>query len=204
MYALVEDLSLGSHTGSLTDEPATIPAQFSTKFHGMHHVELFHPASRNADTSGSIASSSRTAFVDRRSASYSVPFHVGNVVFSDPYWLIPARDRIGDRGSFRIGIAFESRREASIRTRLQYHIRIDLDTYQHELGAAQSQIGSNSGSGDATTSPAELVPYPRLRGRISSYREAPESIPAKLWVGFGKHAIVSLWNSPDGIHAHTR
>ena len=195
--------------------PDVLAPLFTSKFHGLHHVEQYHARGERPANS-----SSTQGFVHRR-GGHNVPFNVATVSISDPFWLTPPRPRYRDHGSFRVGIAVESKGEAAFRTRLQYYIRLDLNDLVAAYPVSSLPIvtapwlGSNGGTDVGIPSELGLdgglgsgkqgmkPPYPRLRGRVSNAREGMY-FHDRLFVFAGRKKIVSLWSATDGIHAHSR
>lgn len=191
---------------------------FTSKFHGLHHVEMYRSKRPSSSQSRSSSSNNVAGFVHRRSANHSVPFSIGTAVIGEAYWLVPPQSaRRGgdpsfvlcerDRGQFRVAIAVESLGEAPYRTRLQYYIRVDLNAVRSapspDTGGTVAPSRASSGSGEQTVASPGSVPYPRLRGRLSSSREHIY-FQDRISVVSGRIGIISFWSGVDGLHAHTR
>lgn len=204
-------------TQQATTEPAeTQLALFTSKFHGIHHVEAFRPK-HPTSTPGRTGSSNfqgipRVTFVDRRSAMHSVPFNIGTVSLSEPFWIVPPQrsleeedppQQLQELGSFRIAIGVESVGDAAWRSRLQYYMRVDLNTIgERTSNPPQEDSRTSVVSGDATIAPPGTIPYPRLRGRVSASRESAVYFQDRLFIASGKLTLLSVWSASDGIHAH--
>ncbi|KAG8965620.1 hypothetical protein FRC00_010173 [Tulasnella sp. 408] len=198
-------------------EPAeTQPALFTSKFHGIHHVEAFRPKFPTRTPSRPTASNfqglPRVTFVDRRSAMHSVPFNIGTVSLSEPFWIVPPQrsmeedppQDLQELGSFRIAIGVESVGDAAWRSRLQYYMRVDLNTIGERIrNPGQEDSRASVVSGDATIAAPGTIPYPRLRGRVSASRESAVYFQDRLFIASGKLTLLSVWSASDGIHAHT-
>lgn len=205
-----------------TQQPITEPAEtqlalFTSKFHGIHHVEAFRPKNPTRTPSRQTASNfqglPRVTFVDRRSAMHSVPFNIGTVSLSEPFWIVPPQrsteedspQDLQELGSFRIAIGVESVGDAAWRSRLQYYMRVDLNTIGERISnPGQEDSRASVVSGDATIAPPGTIPYPRLRGRVSASRESAVYFQDRLFIASGKLTLLSLWSAADGIHAHMR
>lgn len=203
-----------------TQQPITEPAEtqlalFTSKFHGIHHVEAFRPKNPTRTPSRQTASNfqglPRVTFVDRRSAMHSVPFNIGTVSLSEPFWIVPPQrsteedspQDLQELGSFRIAIGVESVGDAAWRSRLQYYMRVDLNTIGERISnPGQEDSRASVVSGDATIAPPGTIPYPRLRGRVSASRESAVYFQDRLFIASGKLTLLSLWSAADGIHAH--
>lgn len=214
------------HSADLVPETMTEPAEtqlalFTSKFHGIHHVEAFRPKVPSSAPSRAASSHfqglSRVTFVDRRSAMHSVPFNIGTVSLSEPFWIVPPQrsteevdppQGLQELGSFRIAIGVESVGDAAWRSRLQYYMRVDLNAIGERTNNPCLPANESSQvsvvSGDATIAPPGTIPYPRLRGRVSASRESAAYFHDRLFIASGKLTLLSVWSASDGIHAHTR
>lgn len=196
------------------DAPIPVDALLATlitKFYGLHHVES-HYSGRGSSNESSSSRSSGGGVV-HSFKNMVLPFSIGSCAIADPFWIVAPNPSTGEKGVLRTGIAVESLGQGSIRTRIQFYLRLDLNSLADSAicTEAGSVIGGPSGGSrisNGTDDGSNVhgqqgVTYPHLRGRCSSSREAVY-FHDRLFVACGKNALLTVWSANDGLHGLSR